>query len=147
MDYPIYFSVGGAPKPDLTPSIVTYVRMADGVAIEPVPEMVHLAGGGYKFSADPLVDTYVEVDGGSELADEDRYKALRITPQDGALDAPVSALPTRSEMPAALLQAIWGRWEYDRATGAFSAYDAAGQLQVSGTIIASSSGVVRNLHG
>jgi hypothetical protein len=94
MNYVIYFSDAGAPATGLTPSIITYKKVADGSDVASPPAVSAIGGGGYKFTATPAEALFVVVDGGASLADADRYKVMQITPNDADLDAPVSAVDT-----------------------------------------------------
>jgi hypothetical protein len=91
MDYLLFFSNAGAPAAGLTPSIITYKKVADGSDLANPPAVIELGGGFYKFSASPVENLAVAIDGGAGLADDDRYKALLITPHDADLDAAISS--------------------------------------------------------
>lgn len=85
MIYVIYFSDNGSPRSGLTPTVITYKKVADGVSVAPVPTISAIGGGGYKFTATPTEAIYVEIDGGGALAAFDRYKVLQVTPNDNDL--------------------------------------------------------------
>jgi hypothetical protein len=53
--------------------------------------MKELAGGSYKFAADPSEAVFLGVDGGAALPNADRYVQMVIGPQDAYLDAAVSS--------------------------------------------------------
>ena len=92
--YVIFFTSSGYPKTGLTPTITTYINIADGSSPGAAPSVSELAGGLYKFAATPAQAIGIVVDGGSTLADYERYKVMQITPNDGSLDAAVSTRAT-----------------------------------------------------
>ena len=101
--YVIFFTSSGYPKTGLTPTITTYINIADGSSPGAAPSVSELAGGLYKFAATPAQAIGIVVDGGSTLADYERYKVMQITPNDGSLDAAVS---TRAPEAAGNVAAI-----------------------------------------
>ena len=97
MIYVVFFTLAGVPKTLLTPTIITYKKVADGADVPAPPAISEIGGGFYKFSATPSEPLVVTVDGGAALAAADRYKVMQITPHDADLNAPIS---TRSTLGA-----------------------------------------------
>jgi hypothetical protein len=91
MIYVVYFSNAGVPATGLSSSIVAYKKVADGSDVASPPAITEIGVGFYKFTAAPAEALAVQVDGGTGLANADRYKVMQITPHDGDLDAQVSS--------------------------------------------------------
>jgi hypothetical protein len=94
MNYVLFFSESGVPRVGLIATIITYKKVASGEDVANPPAVTEIGGGFYKFAAAPSEALVVAVDGGSGLANEDRYKVLQITPHDADLDAAVSSRAT-----------------------------------------------------
>jgi hypothetical protein len=90
MIYVLYFSNAGAPASGLSPNITAYKKVSDGSDVASPPGITEIGAGFYKFTATPGEALVVQVDGGTGLANADRYKVMQITPHDGDLDAQVS---------------------------------------------------------
>jgi hypothetical protein len=101
MIYVVYFASAGVPATGLSPSIVTYIKVSDGSSGGSAPSVSELSGGFYKFTATPSEARLVRLDGGTSLANADRYKVMQITVNDAALDA---AITSRSTLTA---QQVW----------------------------------------
>ncbi|OGR29590.1 MAG: hypothetical protein A2139_11940 [Desulfobacca sp. RBG_16_60_12] len=101
MIYVVYFASAGVPATGLSPSIVTYIKVSDGSSGGSAPSVSELSGGFYKFTASPSESLLVRIDGGTSLANADRYKVMQVTTNDGALDA---AITSRSTLTA---QQVW----------------------------------------
>lgn len=95
--YVLFFTSSGYPKTGLTPSIITYKKVSDNSDVGSPPSISEIGGGGYKFAATLSEPLFVVVDGGSVLADYERYKVMQITPNDGSLDAAVSTVKTQTD--------------------------------------------------
>jgi hypothetical protein len=109
MIYVVYFSNAGVPATGLSPSIIAYKKVADGSDVASPPGVTPIGAGFYKFSATPGEALAVQMDGGSGLADGDRYKVMQITPHDGDLDAQVS---TRAPESGGSVAAIKAKTDY-----------------------------------
>ncbi len=93
MIYVVYFTLAGAPKTLLTPTIITYKKVSDGSDVAGPPAVTEIGGGGYKFTAIPTEALFVVVDGGAILTNVfERYKVMQITANDGALDVAISGV-------------------------------------------------------
>jgi hypothetical protein len=131
MDYVTYFSDNGAPQTGLSPVVDIYKKVGDGNDVTPAPAVTELGGGFYKFSASPSEDRVVRLDGGTGLADADRYKVLLISPQDDVLTV-IKALSLadgeslNSDSWLSLLRQLkWllrNKLVINRNTGAYTAY-------------------------
>jgi len=89
--YTVGFKNAGVPATALTPTITTPVLASTGAAYSGATTVAELAGGSYKFAADPSEAVFLGVDGGAGLANADRYVQMVIGPQDAYLDAAVSS--------------------------------------------------------
>jgi hypothetical protein len=95
MIYTLYFSEYGIPKAGLTPTIDVFIKVNDGTSAGVPPSVNELPGGFYKFTATPTEALLVRVNSGNATAaDADKYKVMQIGPNDGSLDAPISAVDT-----------------------------------------------------
>jgi hypothetical protein len=90
MIYVLYFSNAGAPASGLSPNITAYKKVSDGSDVASPPGITEIGVGFYKFTATPGEALVVQVDGGTGLANADRYKVMQITSHDADLDAQVS---------------------------------------------------------
>jgi hypothetical protein len=80
----------GTPTTGLSPIIDLFIKTSDGSAVTPIPAVVELDGGYYKFHHEVAQDTVVRVDSGNVLmSDADRYNDVGvITPYDDLLNPP-----------------------------------------------------------
>ncbi len=102
MIYVIYFTLAGAPKTLLTPTIITYKKVSDGSDVAGPPAVTEIGGGGYRFTATPTEALFVVIDGGATLTNTfERYKVMQITANDGALDVAISGVA------ALVATAVW----------------------------------------
>ena len=90
MVYKIMFLNAGVPQSGLSPTITVYKKVSDGSDVASPPAISAIGGGGYKFTATPAEEIYLEIDGGASLSNLDRYKTGVIGPNDAYLDAAVS---------------------------------------------------------
>lgn len=79
-NFVVYFTEEGVGKEGLNPEIILFKSVNTGLDILPVPEIVGISGGFYKFVYNPTVDIVVKIDGGEDLLDSERYKSFKISP-------------------------------------------------------------------
>jgi len=92
MIYVVFFTMAGTPKTLLTPTIITYKKVSDGLDAGSPPTVSEIGGGFYKFTATPSEALAVVIDGGATLTNAfERYKVLQITANDGNLDITISS--------------------------------------------------------
>jgi hypothetical protein len=100
MIYVVFFSNAGVPAPGLSPTIGVYKKVSDATDVTPVPSVLEVGGGFYKFTASPAETMVVRLDSGGSLADADTYKVMQITPHDADLDAQVSTRGSQADLTA-----------------------------------------------
>lgn len=84
------FRDSGAPKTGLTPVVDLFIKASDGTNVTPVPTVLELSGGYYKFYHSVTQDTVVRVDSSDvAMAAGERYLDIGvITPYDDILNPP-----------------------------------------------------------
>ena len=100
MIYVVFFSNAGVPATGLSPTIGVYKKVSDATDVTPVPSVLEVGGGFYKFTASPAETLVVRLDSGGSLADADKYKVMQITPHDADLDAQVSTRGSQADLTA-----------------------------------------------
>jgi hypothetical protein len=100
MIYVVFFSNAGVPATGLSPTIGVYKKVSDATDVTPVPSVLEVGGGFYKFTANPAETLVVRLDSGGSLADADKYKVMQITPHDADLDAQVSTRGSQADLTA-----------------------------------------------
>jgi len=87
----------GTPTIGLIPIVDLFIKASDGSNVIPIPSVIELGGGYYKFYHDVLQDTVVRVDSQDVLmSDADRYHDIgMITPYDDVNN------------PAGIADAVW----------------------------------------
>jgi len=91
MTYEVYFASNGVPATGLAPVWYSLKRVSDRADYTPQPVITEVGGGTYKFDWAGTVRLAGVIDGGSGLADLDRYVDVHLSPEDGNLDASVSS--------------------------------------------------------
>jgi len=100
MNYELYFADSGVPATGLTPTFSGFLDVATSGTIGSIPTISELGIGWYNFSYIPSGVAVGLIDGGSGLGDADRYLPFKVTQEDSYLDAPVSDIPTLTEIVA-----------------------------------------------
>ena len=85
--YELYFSNAGVPATSLTPTFSGFLDITTSGTVAGVPSIIEIGVGWYKFNYTPSGNAIGIIDGGSGLADADRYVPFKVTMQDTYLDA------------------------------------------------------------
>lgn len=82
-NYLISIRDGGVPASSLTPTLLDWINLSDGVAATPQPTITSIGNGKYRLSvATPPEARCGTIDAGATLEDADRYIDVLVTPND-----------------------------------------------------------------